>query len=310
MTRILVVGGTGAMGRQVVRHLLATTDASITVPTRDPRSAHATELAATAPDRVKLVRSGPDVLGVLAGEVDQVFANTDFFSTGSAVGEYRQGRDLLATARTAGVERFIWSSLDSAVSLTGRPVPHFDSKAAVAAHINLMRSEEMLRQETDGWYTNHVSVLTTAPYFENLRHRLAPRPDGRGGLTFVLPLGSARYPLVALEDIAWFAGHMFEHWQSWGARDLAVIGDSLTGDEIAATFARATGVPSAYTPMPHDELLAAVPDFAHDYAAMFQFFADRDLYTRDRDIALLRRLHPGLMTFEDWLHRTGWAGRR
>ncbi|WP_263406812.1 NmrA family NAD(P)-binding protein [Streptomyces kanamyceticus] len=107
--------------------------------------------------------------------------------------------------------------------------------------------------------------------------------------------------------MAWFACHMFDNWQSWGARDLAVIGDSLTGDEIAAAFARVTGTPSAYVPMPHDELHAAVPDFSHDYAAMFQFFADRDLYARDRDIPLLRRLHPDLMTFEDWLRHTGWT---
>ncbi|TMU99176.1 NmrA family NAD(P)-binding protein [Streptomyces sp. DASNCL29] len=308
MTHILVVGGTGAMGSHVIQHLLATTDASITVPTRDPESAHATELAATAPDRVELVRSDTAAAGALVERADRVFANTDFFATGSAVGEYRQGLGLLATAEKAGVERFIWSSLDSAVSLTGHPVPHFDSKGAVAAHIGLMRSEEMLREETDGWYTNHVSVLTTAPYFENLRYRLTPRPDGRGGLAFRLPLGAAHYPLIALDDIAWFTGHMFDNWQSWGARDLAVIGDSLTGDEIAATFARITGIPSTYTPMPHDDLRAAIPDFGHDYVAMFQFFADRDLYTRDRDITLLRRLHPGLMTFEDWLRHTEWTG--
>ncbi|MFE7660044.1 NmrA family NAD(P)-binding protein [Streptomyces celluloflavus] len=308
MTHVLVVGGTGAMGSHVVQHLLATTDATITVPTRHPESAHATELAATVPHRLQLVRSDPVALNALMEQADRVFANTDFFSTGSAVGEYRQGMDLLTAAERAGVERFIWSSLDSAVSLTGHPVPHFDSKAAVAAHIGLMRSEEMLRKETDGWYTNHVSVLTTAPYFENLRDRLTPRPDGRGGLVFRLPLGAARYPLVALDDIAWFAGHTFENWQSWGARDLAVIGDSLTGDEIAATFTRVAGTPSTYIPMPHDDLRAAVPDFGHDYAAMFQFFADRDLYGRDRDITLLRRLHPDLMTFEDWLHHTGWTG--
>ncbi|UNS97898.1 NmrA family NAD(P)-binding protein [Streptomyces tubbatahanensis] len=308
MTHVLVVGGTGAMGSRVVRHLLATTDATLTVPTRRPESAHATALAAIAPGRVRLVRSDSAAPEVLIGQADRVFANTDFFATGSVVGEYRQGLHWLAAAERAGVERFIWSSLDSAVSLTGRPVPHFDSKAAVAAHIGLMRSQEMLRKETDGWYTDHVSVLTTAPYFENLRDRLAPRPDGQGGLTFHLPLGAARYPLVALDDIAWFAGHMFDNWQSWGARDLAVIGDSLTGDEIAATFARVTGTPSTYLPMPHDDLHAAVPDFSHDYAAMFQFFADRDLYARDRDIDLLRRLHPDVMTFENWLHRTGWKG--
>ncbi|GAA1931037.1 hypothetical protein [Streptantibioticus ferralitis] len=87
-----------------------------------------------------------------------------------------------------------------------------------------------------------------------------------------------------------------------------MIGDSLTGDEIAATFAQVTGTPSTYTPMPQGDLRAAIPDFGHDYAAMFQFFADRDLCTRDRDITLLRRLHPDLMTFEDWLRRTGWTG--
>ncbi|MFD9635710.1 NmrA family NAD(P)-binding protein [Streptomyces violascens] len=309
MNHVLVVGGTGAMGRHLVQRLLATTDATVTVPTRHPESAHAAALAATAPDRVRLVRSGPATLEALIGQVDSVFANTDFFATGSAVGEYRQGLHLLAAAERAGVERFIWSSLDSAVSLTGRPVPHFDSKAAVAAHIGLMRSEEMLRKETDGWYTDHVSILTTAPYFENLRDRLTPRPDGQGGLAFKLPLGAAHYPLVALDDIAWFTSHMFDNWQSWGARDLAVIGDSLTGHEIAATFTKVTGTPSTYIPMPHDELRAAVPDFGHDYAAMFQFFADRDLYARDRDINLLRRLHPGLTTFEDWLHHTGWTGR-
>lgn len=308
MTHVLVFGGTGAMGRHVVRRLLAATGATVTVPTRHPGSARATELAATAPDRVRLVPSDSAEPEVLMRGVDRVFANTDFFATGSAVGEYRQGLHLLAAAERAGVERFIWSSLDSAVSLTGRPVPHFDSKAAVAAHIELMRSEEMLRKDTDGWYTDHVSVLTTAPYFENLRDRLTPRPDGRNGLTFRLPLGAARYPLIALADIAWFACHMFDNWQSWGARDLAVIGDSLTGDEIAATFARVTGTPSVYATMSHDELRAAIPDFGHDYAAMFQFFADRDLYARDRDIDLLRRLHPDLMTFEDWLHRTGWTG--
>ncbi|WP_443033779.1 hypothetical protein [Streptomyces sp. CA2R101] len=107
--------------------------------------------------------------------------------------------------------------------------------------------------------------------------------------------------------MAWFACHMFDNWQSWGARDLAVIGDSLTGGEIAAAFAQVTGTPSTYIPMPHDELRATIPDFGHDYAAMFQFFANRDLYTRDRDINLLRRLHPDLMTFKDWLRHTAWT---
>ncbi|HWO61280.1 MAG TPA: hypothetical protein VNO31_14725 [Umezawaea sp.] len=34
----------------------------------------------------------------------------------------------------------------------------------------------MMREEVDGWYTHHVSVLTTAPYFENFHLGLVPRP--------------------------------------------------------------------------------------------------------------------------------------
>ncbi len=45
---------------------------------------------------------------------------------------------------------------------------------------------------------------------------------------------------------------------AWPERERRASGDSLTGDEIAATRARATGIPSTYTPMPHDDLRAAV----------------------------------------------------
>ncbi|WP_235095570.1 NmrA family NAD(P)-binding protein [Streptomyces sp. A1-5] len=113
MTHVLVVGGTGAMGSHVIQHLLATTGATITVPTRHPESAHATELAATAPHRLRLVRSDPAALDALMGQADRVFANTDFFATGSAVGEYRQGLELLTAAE--------------------RPLPSLRSRAPPAA---------------------------------------------------------------------------------------------------------------------------------------------------------------------------------
>ncbi|MFD9893450.1 NmrA family NAD(P)-binding protein [Amycolatopsis sp. NPDC059027] len=317
MTDTLVIGGTGAMGGRIVRRLLERADATVAVFTRDPRSRRATELLAHGGGRVRMLQGDlDDSASVLAAvsSVDRVFCNTDFFTTGTPVGEYNQGLAILEAARGSGVDRFIWSSLDSAVTLTNGtvPVPHYDAKGAVAARINLLRSDEMMRLETDGWYTEHVSVLTTAPYFENLQLRLAPQPhllpDGRAGLMFSLPLGTGEYPMVGLDDIAWFADFMFENWQSWGSRDLAVVGDSLSGAQIAATFERVTGTPSAYTPLPLDILRSSIPDKGHDFAAMFQFFQERKVADRDRDRALLAEIHPHLMTFEDWLRTTGWDG--
>ncbi|MFI0775452.1 hypothetical protein [Streptomyces sp. NPDC021212] len=43
-------------------------------------------------------------------------------------------------------------------------------------------------------------------------------------------------------------------------------------------------------------------------AAMFAFFQDRDLLSRDRDLPTLRALHPELAAFGDWLTTTGWDG--
>ncbi len=314
MNETLVIGGTGAMGSAVVRRLLQASDGAVRVLTRDPQSAKALGLAEHGRGRISMVRGDvnePGSLSVAVRGVAQVFCNTDFFSSMSAVGEYRQGLAALEAARGAGVDKFVWSSLDSAVALThGRlPVPHYDGKAAVAAHIGLQRSEEMMQQETDGWYSEHVSVLTTAPYMENFQEQLAPQrgrmPDGRDGMTVAIPLGEGSSPLISLEDIAWFAVHMLKNWQSWGARDLAVVADSLTGQDIAAAFERVTGVPTAYVPVPLDALRASVPGVGHDFAAMFQFFQEHDLMGLDRDTALLRDMHPGLMTFEDWLRTTG-----
>ena len=317
MKKILVIGGTGAMGSRVALRLADSGSYRVSVLTRDPTSSQARDLVAQGGGRIELVRGDvgdiATVDAALAG-ADGVFCNTDFATTDSAIGEYRHGVAILESARAAGVDKFIWSSLDSAVTLTdGRvPVPHYDSKAAVAAYINLHRSEEMMRKTADGWFTEHVCTLVTAPYMENLQLRLAPKRgdlgDGRDGFTFYLPLGEGRYPLISLEDIAWYAAHMFANWQGWGARDLSVVADNPTGGEIARQFEEATGTPSRYVPVPLDMVRASIPDIGHDLAAMMEFFQERDLLAVDRDMALLKRLHPGLMTFKDWLGFTAWDG--
>jgi len=312
---VLVIGGTGAMGRPVVRALLSEPDRKVRVLTRDPDGRHAAALTQAGDGRVKAVRGDLDDEASLAAAMsgaDAVFCNTDFFSAGSPQHEYEQGLRALRTARAAGIGHFVWSSLDDAGALTdGRlPVPHYDAKAAVASWISLMRSEEFMRQDANGWFSRNVTILVTGPYFENLQAGLvqaASLTDGRQGQRFNIAIGSGRWPMIALDDIAWFARHLLDHPDEWRGRTLRVLSEALTGPEIALAFQRVTGIAAEFHDVPLDSI-RAMPAIGHDLANMFQFFQEYDLIGRERDITWLRRMHPGLMRFEDWLRSTGWRG--
>jgi uncharacterized protein YbjT (DUF2867 family) len=311
----LVIGGTGAMGRSVVRALMSDPVRQIRILTRDLDGRHARALTQAGNGQVQAVQGDLNDEASLAAAmsgVHAVFCNTDFFSTASPLREYEQGVRALRTAKAAEVKHFIWSSLDFAGALTGGriPVPHYDAKAAVAAWIDLMRSEETMQDSTDRWFSRSVTTLVTGPYFENLQAGLvqpATLKDGRHGQRFNIAIGAGRWPLIAIDDIAWFARHIFDHPDTWRGRSLKILSEALTGPEIAATFERVTGVAAEFSDVPLQSI-RAIPAVGHDLANMFQFFQEYDVIGRERDIAALRRLHPGLMTFEDWLRTSGWRG--
>ena len=318
---ILVVGGTGAMGRPVVRHLLADERAGfrVRILTRSKASLEARELEAIAPSRVEFVEgSSADPASVEAAVKGAygVFCNTTFFSRVSVEAEYEEGVRYLEASKRAGVEHFVWSSLDSMAALSqGRlPCPHFDAKAAVGAYIDRRRSDDFMRKgmpdfNGDAWYLERTTVLVTLPYIENFKSFARPYPgrlpDGREGLIFTLPLGDAPWPMVALEDIGAFAAVVFRDPEAWRGRTLPIGSESLTMHQVVETFTRVTGVPAAYYPMSMDDFAKIDMPFKHDFINMMKFFREVGL---TRDHAWLKTIHPGMRTFEAWLRETGWRG--
>lgn len=315
---ILVIGATGAMGRPIVRTLLADRQNNwhIRVFTRNPESSHAQELLAMGTDdnRIELFQGNINDLASLEAAMKGiygVFCNTNFWGQSSVKAEREQGLQALEIARQAGVKHFVYSSLDSCITLSnGRiPVPHFDSKAAVEHEINWRRSEEFMLQESDGWYSKHVTVLVTLPYMENFKQFAAPEPgklvDGREGVIFKLPMSDAPWPMVALDDIAFFTAHVFAHPEKWSGQTLAIEGESLTFAEIAAIFEKVTGIPAEYRPMTLEEYAAQGLPNAHDVINMLRFFIE---YRLPRNLQSLKRIHPELINFEQWLRKTEWKG--
>lgn len=77
---------------------------------------------------------------------------------------------------------------------------------------------------------------------------------------------------------------------------IEIGGDELTGEQMAAAFGERRGLPARFAPLPADVL-------DDDQRAMFEWFSRPPAY--QADFAATRRLHPQVMTFDEWLETTG-----
>ena len=106
-----------------------------------------------------------------------------------------------------------------------------------------------------------------------------------------------RTQLIAVEDIGAIAAIVFSNRPEYVGRTLEIAGDELTEAEEAETLLRVVGrhveVAQPEKKEEAEELLAAI-----------RFF-NGEAYSAD--IADVRRFHPGLRSFEQYLREAGWA---
>lgn len=91
-----------------------------------------------------------------------------------------------------------------------------------------------------------------------------------------------------------FAALAFENPEAYLGRALAIAGDSLTPPQLARALSRATGRELRHVELPLEPLREQNPDLYRAYRALNEL----DLAV---DIPALRKAHPGLMAFDDWL---------
>lgn len=303
----LVIGGTGNMGKEVVRHLHHSNPGKwiIRVLTRNPLgegASNLSELVSGLELVVGTVTNEQDLRSALDG-VDVVFCNTDYWSLWSENGESIEaavGSTILRLARESGVTHFVYSAADSTDSLSAweLSVSHFDAKAQVAHRIREGR------YAGDMWFRKSVSILTTAPYYENFLSFFRPTYDAVAEeLLFALPVGDARWTMVALSDIGWFAARMLSDRDYWGGRDLAIASDSLTIMDISAIFSQVTGLKSRGVALSDDLYLSLAGDMGRELLPMFKFVRKYGLW---RDFKSLREIHPKMLRFGDWVATVNW----
>lgn len=214
--KILVTGGTGTVGSQVVQELLAR-KADVSVLTRDagkpiPGGAPAVEGNLLDVASVRRVFNGMDAVFLL-NPVSQTEASEALMA--------------ITAMRNAGVSRVVYMSVHE---VTGAPwLPHFGSKIGV---------EEAVRQSGMAW-----TILRPNNFYQNdywfkdvlLQYGVYPQPIGSVGLSRVDVRDIAEAAAIALTS----AGHEGETYDLVGP-------EVVTGESTAAAWSQALGKPIAY----------------------------------------------------------------
>lgn len=278
---IAVTGATGQQGGAVARKLRAD-GWQVRALTRDPGKPAAQELKALGAE-------------VMAGDLDNraeldaafqgaygVFSVQNFWLPNVGFeGEIRQGKLVADAAKAAGVRHLVYSSVGAAHRGMGQK--HFESKWIVEQYIQSLQIP----------YT----ILRPAAFMENYNWSRAYILNGTFSGNGLRP--DKKHQIIAVEDVAAFVALAFANPKEYLGKTIELAGDELTEPELAETFSRVIGRPVQLVPPSGGWSNAS----EEEMQAVFNFF-NGEAYTAD--IPALRKLHPGLLRFEEYLRKNGW----
>lgn len=300
---IAVVGATGAQGGGLARAILDDPDGGFAVRaiTRHADSEKALALAARGAEVLAADLDDEASLQRVLQGVHGAYFVTNFWEHFSPEKELAQARNLAQAAKASDVKHVIWSTLEDTrqrvplsdermPTLMGQyKVPHFDAKG-----------ESNARFTEAGVPT---TFLLTSFYWDNLIHfGMGPKPGADGVLEFVLPMGVAKLPGIAAEDIGRSAYGIFQAGDAYIGQTIGIVGEALTGAQMAAALATALGREVRYQAVTPAQYRGFGFPGADDLGNMFQYKHDFEAeFCGARDAALTRRLNPRLQTFTQWL---------
>jgi nucleoside-diphosphate-sugar epimerase len=204
--------------------------------------------------------------------------------------EETQGKALVDAALANKVKHFVYTSVDRNGDRSidnPTPVPHFISKHNIEKHL-ISQTSSASAVAAMRW-----TILRPVAFMDNVQ----PGFFGKFMSTAIRDVVSPRtLQMIDTEDVGFFAALAFTKPDEYAGRSLSLAGDSLTWEQYDAVFRRKTGSPAPTT-------YAFVAKFmlwmlSHEMGSMFKWFHDEGF---GADIEALRKIHPGMKTFEDYL---------
>lgn len=302
---IAVVGATGSQGGGLVRAILADPSGGFAVRalTRDTNSPKARELEKLGAEVVAVDVNNIESLKKAFTGCYGAFCVTFFWESMNVDTEKAQARNMAEAAKACGLKHVIWSTLEDTRKLVplsdsrmptihGKyKVPHFDGKG-----------------EADRYFADlgvPTTNLLTSFYWDNfINFGMGPKKDQSGVASITLPMGTAKLPTIAAEDIGTCAYAIFKQGSTYIGKTVGIASEHLTGAQMADTFSKAMGYPVTYNAVEPDVYRSFGFPGADDIGNMFQFNRDFEKeFCGARDTEFTRLLNPQLQTFAIWLER-------
>ena len=277
--KIAVFGATGHQGGAVVDALLDK-GAPVRALVRDPRSDRARALAARG---IELAVIRTDDSGSLVGALTEVeafsFMTPEANTLEEVEAEVRIGTALVDAAAAARVPHVVFNSVFGADQESG--VPHHDSKRAIEQHL----TESGLR----------VTMMRPTPFMEVMSPSLE-----NGEIVLRLPLPEdVAVKMISLRDIGRVAAALLLGAAEAPGGAVELVGDELTGPQMAAAFGAHAGLPARYEAVPVSMLPSELD------RAMFRQFAK--MAEHPSDLSVVRAFEPAALDFAGWIRSTGWS---
>jgi uncharacterized protein YbjT (DUF2867 family) len=298
------VGSTGSQGGGLCHAILddKSGEFACRAITRDPNKDKAKALAAKGAEVVKADLDDIESLKKAFAGAHGVYGVTNFWEHFSGEKEKAQARNIADAAKAAGVKHVIWSTLEDTRKLMSPDdkrmpilqekyrVPHFDAKAEANAYFAGLP----------------VTYLVTSFYWDNLYlFGLAPKKGDDGVYSWTFPMGNAKMPGIAAEDIGKTAYGIFKASRQYIGKTVGIAGENLTLTQIGEKLSKGLGIgPVKYNAVEPNDYRAYGFQGADEYGNMFQVYRDFEKeVVGARSVDTTRSLNPQLQTFDQWLQK-------
>ena len=298
---IAVVGATGSQGGGLCEAILSDGEFACRAITRDPNKDKAKALAAKGAEVVAADLNDEASLTKAFAGAHGVYGVTNYWEIFDVAKEQQQATNIAKAAKAAGAKHVIWSTLEDTTkwvplddkrmpTLQGKyKCPHFDSKGQI-----------------DHVFTDlglPVTFLLTSFYWDNFYlFGMWPKKGDDGTYALPFPIGNAKMPGIAAEDIGKCALGIFKAGEEYVGKTIYIAGELLTGYELAKKMSHAVGKKIGYFPIDADSFRNFDFVGADDIGNMFQFKHDFEKdYCGPRDPSIARHLNPELKSFDEWL---------